>query len=330
MHKDIKLWCKTCLDCQASKISRHVKNNPAPFVAQDGRFQHVYLDLVGELKPLESFIYCLTMIDRFSRWTEAVPNRDKSAQTVSRAFYDHWMSRFGDPEVVTTDQSSEFEARLNKALLSLIGCRRIRTTAWHSKGNGMIECWHLTVKAVIMCHNDENWVRTRLSILLGLRNHVREETGASPAEHVYGTVLCVPGEFFLEGEFTPDPQIFLEEFREHMHNVRPIPVAHKHKFRAFFFKDLHTCTHAWLLTAAVKKPLERPYTGSHKILERINDLNYKIEVKGTPKVVSTELLKLAHYLAKSNSAPTLASSQRTTANTVLPAIDLHITRSLLV
>ncbi|XP_058790124.1 uncharacterized protein LOC131663637 [Phymastichus coffea] len=285
--------CKTCLDCQALKISRHVRNNAAPFVASDGRFQHVHLDLIGELKLSQGFVYCLTMIDRFSRWTEAVPIRDKTAQTVSRAFYDNWVCRFGAPERVTTDQGSEFEAQLTKALLSFIGCERIRTTAWHPKANGMIERWHRTMKAAIMYHNDENWHAVLPTVLLGLRIHVCEETGVSRAEYVYGTVLCVPGEFFLEGEFMPDPQIFLEEFREHMRKVRPIPVTQKYRLSGSP-SSVHT------------------------------------RVKGVPKVVSTELLKPAPFLDESNSAPLPTFLQQNTTSVQLPTNNEHITRSLLV
>ncbi len=160
------------------------------------------------MSPSEGYRYCLTMIDRFSRWAEAVPIKDVEASTVARAFYDNWICRFGAPEKVSTDQGSQFEAQLTQALLSLVGCKRIRTTAYHPKANGMIERWHRTLKAAIMCHNDPNWTRTLSTVLLGLRTHSRVDTGASPAEYVYGTTLRVPGEFLLEGEFTADPQIF--------------------------------------------------------------------------------------------------------------------------
>ncbi|XP_033220894.1 proline-rich receptor-like protein kinase PERK10 [Belonocnema kinseyi] len=49
-----------------------------------------------------------------------------------------------------------------------------------------------------------------------------------------------------------------------MRKVRPIPVTQKYKPRAFFFKDLHTCTHVFVETKSVKKPLERPFTGPYK------------------------------------------------------------------
>ena len=84
------------------------------------------------------------------------------------------------------------------------------------------------------------------------------DTGASPAEFIYGTTLRIPGEFVLPDDFTPNPHAFVEEFREHMRRVKPVPVEHKYKKRAFYFKDLQSCTHVFLRVDGTKKALERP------------------------------------------------------------------------
>lgn len=195
----------------------------------------------------------------------------------------HGSRGFGVPQTLTTDQGSQFESILHQALLKLIGCQRIRTTPYHPQSNGIIERWHRSFKAAIMCHATSSWTRVLSTILLGLRIHVRSNTQASPAEFLYGTVLRVPGKFVLPDDFTPNPQIFIEEFREHMRNVKAVhPVAHHHKKRAFCHKELHTCSHVFMRVNGVKKSLERPYTGPHRILERTSDRVFKICVNGVP------------------------------------------------
>jgi len=67
MHKDINRACKNCIDCQQSKIARHVKVIPSQFIAPDGHFSHVHIDIIGPLPFSEGFQYCLILIDRFSR-----------------------------------------------------------------------------------------------------------------------------------------------------------------------------------------------------------------------------------------------------------------------
>lgn len=292
MQRDTRTWCKACTNCQASKTTRHVRTLPEQFVAPDGRFDQVHIDIVGPLPQQEGYMYCLTMIDRFSRWVEATPIKDMSAQTIARTFFDTWISRYGSPKCITTDQGTQFESRLFQALLNLIGTQRIRTTPYHPQSNGLIERWHRVFKAAIMCHAGDKWVSTLSTVLLGLRAHVRSDTGASPAEFLFGTTLRLPGEFFLPEDITPDPNFFIEEFREYMRQVRPVPTAHKNKNKIFYFKELHDCSHVFLRNVC-RKGLERPYSGPYKVVRRVSDRVFEIEVDGKVKAVTVELLKPA-------------------------------------
>lgn len=272
----------------------HLK--PSAITAPDGRFHHVHIDVVGPLPLCQGYRYLVTCIDRFSRWPEAFPTKDISAQTIARVFFNDWIARFGTPKTITSDQGSQFESTLFGALLKLVGCERIRTTAYHPAANGMVERWHRSLKAAIRCQGSDNSLEILPTVLLGLRTSIRLDTDTSPAEFLYGTTLRMPGEFFTTENFAPDPHFFLEEFREHMRTIKPVPVPHHDRRKIFTFKKLQTCSHVFLRTDAVKKPLENPYRGPFKVLERTSDRVFKIDVQGVSTSVSVERLKPAHLL----------------------------------
>ena len=142
MRRDTMAWAKVCLDCQQCKRNRHVKNKVAKFKAPESRFDHIYMDIVGSLPESQGYKYIVTVIDRFSRWPEAYPFADITADSVAKVFYQNWFCPFGTPLYVTTDQGSQFESALYLVVLNLLGCTRIRKTAYYPAANGMIERVH--------------------------------------------------------------------------------------------------------------------------------------------------------------------------------------------
>lgn len=152
MKSDISSWSKHCITCQKSKISRHTKTEIGKFPIPENRFQFVSIDIIGPLPISNGYRYCLTCIDRLTRWAEAIPLEDIRASTVANAFLFGWVSRFGVPTQITTDQGRQFESSLFKEFAKVIGTKVFHTTSYHPQANGQIERWHRFLKNVIKCH----------------------------------------------------------------------------------------------------------------------------------------------------------------------------------
>lgn len=116
------------------------------------------------------------------------------------------------------------------------------------------------------------------TILLGLRISYKEDIKVCAVEMVYGTTLRIPGEFFINEKISPDLQIYVEKFREHMRKIRATPTAHHSVKKPFRHKALHICSHVFVKVSSIKKLLEPPYEGPFEVLERVTDHVFKINL----------------------------------------------------
>lgn len=308
IKRDAHQWARQCTDCQRSKVQRHSRTIPQKIDMPDSRFSHIHVDIII-LPYVDDHRYCLTITDRFTRWPEAVPLKKITAEIVTNALFDNWVARYGTPQTITTDQGSQFEATLFKAMAHFIGAKQNRTTPYHPASNGMIERFHRTLKAALMCKSSTPWTQLLPSVLLGLRTSLKEDIGCSPAELLYGTTLRLPGEFFVHTELTADQTKFANKHRERMRLLRPTSSAHHNKIRPFRHKEIDSCTHVFVRSDHVKAPLEPPYRGPFKIMERISELVFKVQLdEKTTKNISVERLKPAHVAIEDHQEPAPATT----------------------
>ena len=94
--------------------------------------------------------------------------------------------------------NSNFESHLFASLIShFLGFTRIGTAAYHPMVNGLVKRFHRQLKASLKATEDpSHWTERLPLMLLGIRTAVKADLGHSFSERVYGTTLCLPGEFF--------------------------------------------------------------------------------------------------------------------------------------
>ena len=81
---DIRCWCQECQACQASKVQRHIRAPLVKVPQPDRHLGSIHIDIVGPLSVSENETYLFTIVDRFTRWPEAIPLEDASTESCVR------------------------------------------------------------------------------------------------------------------------------------------------------------------------------------------------------------------------------------------------------
>nr|VZI21211.1 unnamed protein product [Spirometra erinaceieuropaei] len=226
MNTDIRQWISSCLACQKAKVGRHNKAPIGTFLAPNARFAHVYIDLVGLFPTSRGCRYLFTAIDRFTRWPIATAIPSITADSVAHAFLEHWISHYGVPLTITIDGGQPFEFRLFNSLTDLLGCSRIRTTAYRPSSNGLVERFHRQLKASLRAHdNPSHWSEHLPLVMLGIRTALKPDLECSAAELVYGTTLRIPGDFcgYSQSSGDLDSSDYVRRLLQAMTHLRATP-----------------------------------------------------------------------------------------------------------
>ena len=84
--------------------------------------------------------YIVTMLDGFTKWAEAIPVREISAVTVAQVVMDHWVSRYGIPEQIHSDQGAQFTGRIFSELMDLLDIKKTVKQFYSLYGPLFIAC----------------------------------------------------------------------------------------------------------------------------------------------------------------------------------------------
>ena len=196
LSKDVNLWAQSCLDCQRSKIQSHVKSPVQHIPVSGQRFSHIHVDLVGPLPQSDGFSYLFTIIDRSTRWPEAVPLKSTTAEECARVILRSWIPLFGVPSLITLDRGAQFTSSMWSALCRFLGIVHSPTTSFHPQSNGIVEKFHCQLKVSLHARPaGRDWFYHLPLVLLGLQSVPREDSSVSASEALFGSPLVLPGGF---------------------------------------------------------------------------------------------------------------------------------------
>ena len=80
--------------------------------------------------------------------------------TIAKAFVEEVILKFGIPQIILTDQSSNFMSEVFTNVCKLLKIKKIKCTAYHPEFNGALERMHRVLVEYLRCfilEDQSNW-----------------------------------------------------------------------------------------------------------------------------------------------------------------------------
>ena len=122
MEIKTKLYVGACKICELKR--RPNKNFKAPITPFSGSYpsELFFMDIMEGMPVVNGFKSVLVIIDSFTKWAEAIPLRNTSAETVARAILNTWVSRQGVMSQLHSDRGGNVDtAHILQALYRILG-----------------------------------------------------------------------------------------------------------------------------------------------------------------------------------------------------------------
>ena len=184
LSTDVANFCKSCHYCQIHSRQRLPKELPSGSLDVSYPFQRIAVDYLGPYNvTTEGNKYILVVIDHFTKYAMSFALPDRSAATVARCLFERVFCVFGFPESVLTDGAAELLDKTLHAMYVEFGIDQLVSTAYHAKGNSVVERLNGTLKAMIKKFKSatgRDWDLLVPSVTFAYNGAVNRSTGYSP------------------------------------------------------------------------------------------------------------------------------------------------------
>ena len=148
MPKSIENYVKMCDSCQKFKSARKFIAPLREVEEPTYPFEVVSIGITGPyLMTARKNQYLLTFIDHFTKYAEAFPLQDQTAETCARVYATQIVTRHGTGSKLITYQGRAFMSSFFRETCKILGMQKTNTSSYHPESNGMIERLHRDLHA---------------------------------------------------------------------------------------------------------------------------------------------------------------------------------------
>lgn len=229
----------------------------------------------------------LVVTDNFSWYAQAFPTKNQKAITVAKVLCEKYFVHYGLPARIHSDQGTDFESRLIKEILSMLGVRKSHTTPYHPQGDPQPERFNRTLLSMLGTldpSKKQKWSQYISHLVHAYNCTKNDATGFSPYFLMFGREARLPVDICFgtspDGETEIQYQKYVSEMR------RELKKAYELASDAANMSHLKNKTRydRWVLNQSLEegdRVLLRNVgiTGKHKLQDRWKSVPYVIVEK---------------------------------------------------
>ena len=144
--------------------------------------------------------YILVMSDLFMKYAVTVALQDTTAATVANAILDGWIMKLEAPDVIHTDQGTNFNSELMLDICRILLIEKTRTTPYHPQGNGQVERFNRVIADTLSkyCAEKPQELELYLPYITFVYNTTVHQTiRATPYSMIFGREAQYPIDLFV-------------------------------------------------------------------------------------------------------------------------------------
>ena len=188
MAADIQATVRNCHSCAKNRIRLRKRTNPMQLFPATVPLRDVSIDILGPLKRTKhNFRWLLVIADRFTKLTQVVPLKKITALTVSVAFVEHWVYKYGPPKLLLSDNGGQFASKFFQRVCGYLGLANVFTSTYHPQTNGQVERYNRTILAMLRNYVNEHqddWDTYVTALTYAYNTSVHRSTGTTPFDLV--------------------------------------------------------------------------------------------------------------------------------------------------
>ena len=317
LRKFVEYWCHKCDICASRKSPVCKPKAPMRQYSVGAPLERVAIDIMGPLPTsVSGNKYLLVIADYFTKFVHALPMKNQEADTVARTFVHDFVTIFGVPMQVHTDQGANFESNLFKEVCKLLDIDKTRTTVMRPQSDGMAERHMRTLTNMLssfVSENQKDWDQYIPLLMMAYRSSVHQTTGVSPCKMIFGREINLPVDLVFGQPMNQDKVFKSGDALEYVHELE-IGLVKVHEFArknmnlsSETMKKNYDCKihhklynpgdpvwyYQYQRKIGLNPKLQRPWHGPYVVIDKLNDVLYRIKLgpRCKPKVVHHDKLK---------------------------------------